>query len=80
MLARLGAKLEPKDTAPRILLDCAEASAAARVRVCSGGIAASLVSCLVDGMHCNHGNRAWIQCAEDIVARIYAGYCSRIQV
>ena len=28
MLARLGAKLEPKDTAPRILLDCAEAAAA----------------------------------------------------
>lgn len=27
MLARLGAKLEPKDTAPRILLDCAEAAA-----------------------------------------------------
>jgi tetratricopeptide (TPR) repeat protein len=28
MLARLGAKLEPKNTAPRILLDCAEAAVA----------------------------------------------------
>jgi tetratricopeptide (TPR) repeat protein len=28
MLARLGAKLEPKNTAPRILMDCAEAAVA----------------------------------------------------
>ena len=28
MLARLGTKLEPKDTAPRIIVDCAEAQAA----------------------------------------------------
>ena len=62
------------------LASCADLPAAARVRVCSSSMAASLAFCLASPMHCDHDNRTRSRWAEAIIARVYAAYCSRGQV
>jgi hypothetical protein len=73
-------RLQPHRPFPSLqLTPRADISVAARLRVCSSAIAASLAICLSSEL-CAQCYRKHSACAKAIVSRIYAVYCSGVQV